>query len=127
MSCGRTDKISAWSSSERRDFSSAAQLLAELVVLMGGRAAEEAMIGSASTLCEGDLTTAAELAGRIERAQLRAEGAPTATAELQVWAKHDADRLVAAEPGALDLIGASLRTNSSMFVDEICALVTPGR
>jgi cell division protease FtsH len=125
MSCGPAAAAgNAWASSRSRDISTGPQLRAELIVLMGGHAAEEIAIGSSSTLSEGDLATAAELADRIERAQLRAEGVPTAATELLTWAHREADRLLAAEPATLESITAALRSNGAMFVDEIRALVT---
>jgi cell division protease FtsH len=123
LSCGQAATGDAWAPSRSRDISTGPQLLAELVVLMGGRVAEGALPGSLSTLSEGDLATAAELADRIERVGLCTDGVPTEATELMAWAQREANRLVAAEPNAVAVIAAALRSNQSMFVDEIAALV----
>jgi cell division protease FtsH len=125
LSCGHagaaTDRIGA----DRGLAISGPELLAELVVLMGGRAAEESVFGSPSTLAEGDIASARELAVRIERMDLRSDGVPNASDELVVWARREASRLVAAEPDTVESIAASLRSNTSMFVEEIRCLL-PG-
>lgn len=124
MSCGRgATALSGWSSSERRDVSIGPQLLAELVVLMGGRASEALLSGSASTLSERDLAAAVELAERIGKAELWDPAGPNSTEELMKWATQEADRLVASERAALAAIAAALRANTSMFIDEVAALL----
>jgi cell division protease FtsH len=124
MSCGGgASAVSGWSSSQRRDVSTGPQLLAELVVLMGGRAAEDLIVGSASTLSERDLAVAASLAERIETAELWDPAGPTSTRDLMAWARQEADRLVASERVALAAIAGALRANTSMFIDEIRALL----
>jgi cell division protease FtsH len=124
MSCGpTTDDVSRWSSSRHREVSTGPQLLADLVVLMGGRAGEELVVGSASTLCEGDLSAAATLAERIVRAELWDGANPTTAKELLGWAKQEACRLLACEPAAVESIAVALRSNNSMFIDEIRGLL----
>jgi cell division protease FtsH len=124
MSCGRASAADAWAASRRREVSTGPQLLAELTVLMAGRAAEEVMTGSASTLAEGDFATAAELAQRIERAELHSsDGAPATATELLKLAKKEAHQLISADLEVMGSIARMVRANSSFFYDEIRALV----
>jgi cell division protease FtsH len=124
MACGRASAAVAWATSHRQDVSTGPQLLAELTVLMGGRAAEEVATGSSSTLAEGDLAAAAELAERIEGAGLHApDGTPATANELLSWAKQEADQLIAADLDVVDSIAGLIRTNRSFFYDEVRALV----
>jgi cell division protease FtsH len=124
MACGRASAAVAWAASHRRNVSTAPELVAELTVLMAGRAAEEIMTGSASTLAEGDSAAAAELATRIEKAELHSpDGAPATATELLNWAKQEAHQLISADLDVIGSIAGLLRANKSFFYDEIRALV----
>lgn len=124
MACGRAPAAVAWAASHRQDVSTGPELLAELTVLMGGRAAEEAAMGTASTLAEGDVAAAAELAQRIEGAGLHSpDGRPATATELLSWAKQEAHQLIAADLDVVDSIAGLIRANHSFFYDEVRALV----
>jgi cell division protease FtsH len=121
MSCGRAGGVHPWSASGRREVSTGPQLHTELVVLLAGRAAEEELTGSVSTLAEGDLALAGELAERIVRCGL-AEG--RTEAELLDQARAEAVALVRAQEGVVAEIAEALRSAGSMFVDEIEVLAS---
>lgn len=114
----------AWSASSRRRVSSGPELVAEMVVLMAGRAAELAVLGSASTLCEADHTRAAEIAELIVRAGLGSKGTPDTAAGLMEWAEREAGTLVRREPAVLEELAGALRAEGAMFIDEVDALVS---
>lgn len=56
---------SVWSAAEDRDFSTKRELMAQLIVLLGGRAAELNAFGEPSTRAEDDLEHAANLARKM--------------------------------------------------------------
>jgi cell division protease FtsH len=114
----------AWSASNRREVSTGPQLVSEMVVLMAGRAAELALIGSASTLSEADHGRAIEIGELIVRAGLGPKGTPDTAAGLMEWAELEAGALIRREPAVLQELAASLRSTGSMFIDEVEALVS---
>lgn len=124
--CGPDVAVNPWTASQRTGVSSGPQLLAELIVLMGGRAAEELLVGSASTLSENDLSAARALAERIEQAGLVDADSPTSPRDLLDWAKKEADRQVMADRDALEAIAAALRVKSAVFIDELRSLAASG-
>lgn len=112
----------AWSTSSERDLSTGAELVAELVLLFGGRAGEELLIGSPSTLSDGDMTRAAELADRIVQFDLHTPETRGATTDLLAWAKDRAAHVVGEDAETVQTIAAALQADGSMFIDEIRAL-----
>lgn len=112
-----------WSASGRRELSTGPQLVAELVVLYGGWAAEQLLLGSASTLGEPDLDAAIELAERIERCRLGPRELPEGRADLLAWARQSAGETLRRQPGAVRSIAAALRADGSMFSTDAAGLL----
>jgi hypothetical protein len=110
-----------WSASGRRRLSTGPQLMAELVVLHGGWAAEQLLLGSPSTLGEPDLAAAAELADRIGRGRLGPRELPEGRADLLDWARRTASETVLGRSGAVRSIAAALRAEGSLFSAELSA------
>ncbi|HTK63523.1 MAG TPA: AAA family ATPase [Pseudonocardia sp.] len=125
LSCGAGPAAPvAWSASSRRPVSSGPELVSEMVVLMAGRAAELAVLGSASTLSEADHTRATQIAELVVSAGLGPEGTPATAAGLLQWADLEARTLVCREPTLLEEIADALRAaGGAMFIDEVHALV----
>jgi cell division protease FtsH len=125
LSCGRGAAAPvAWSASSRREVSTGPELVSEMVVLMAGRAAELALVGSASTLSEADHARAGEIAELIVRAGLGPKGTPDTASGLMEWAELEARSLIRRKPAVLEEVAAALRTAGSMFIDEVDALVS---
>ena len=128
MACGQAPFApSAWSASARRALSTGPQLTTELIVLMAGRAAEQLLVGSPSTLSENDLSHASALAERIVRTGLCTENTPHTTEGQLNVAEHKANQLVRVEQGMLEALVTSLRSAGSMFIDEVRALTPTER
>jgi cell division protease FtsH len=123
LSCGGSSTGTAWAWSRRRQVSSGPQLMAELIVLIAGRVAEETLLGSASTLAEADMALAAELAQRLENAELYTPHGPTTAAELMTWARLQAARMIEIGLDAVASIAGVLQESGSVFTDELRVLL----
>jgi hypothetical protein len=124
LACGRAAGAPvAWSASSRRQVSTGPELVSELVVLLAGRAAELAVAGSASTLSEGDLVRAGEIAALVEQTGLAPTGVPGTASGLMEWAEHEATELVGRKVQPLEEVATALHSTGSMFIEDLRALI----
>ena len=137
---------SPWSSSEDREALTKRELMAQLIVLLGGRAAEILTFGEPSTQAEDDLQHAAALArrmverwamtGRFELAgssqddkkmpyyEGSAGGSEVRT--LLSGAEHAAKTILSDNSDALDLIADTLAERESLTASELTELHRTG-
>ncbi|MDQ3974253.1 MAG: AAA family ATPase [Actinomycetota bacterium] len=136
-----------WSADDDREIMSKRELLAQLIVLLGGRAAEMNVFGQPSTRAEDDLEQAASLArrmverwamtGRFELAggprdvpTYRFEGSAGSheVRELLVWAERAARTILGERADRLEAIAQLLserETLATLEIDRLAGQVQP--
>ncbi|MDP8969351.1 MAG: AAA family ATPase [Actinomycetota bacterium] len=136
---------SVWSAGDDREIMSKRELLAQLIVLLGGRAAEMNVFGQPSTRAEDDLEHAAALArrmverwamtGRFELAggrqdsvshQFEGSAGGREVRQLLAWAERAARTILGERSEPLDAIAGALAAQETLTARELDQLAGYG-